>query len=419
MFSKGELIMSNESNEKKEYEIDPRKLKLKDLSLSGYTVNPLLERGIKTLNDVTGNTKGFYENIKYYRKSSLEELENTLKKYGLDFKEDLFIRPIEDLGLSKHIIKFLKERKINTVGKIINIEKETFKELSKKNATEVLAKMNNFGITIDEMSRLLGVHDSHAYMRIRIKHYPVQDNEELLNDLLPFVASSFMYYTKEFKPGNCRTLYLTSKNRKIEKKEEIYTEVKKITKYLDNYSERFREIFKVKYKACVYTFSQKECDLMFEKVKEHFHKIFEVLEEKKTLFNEITKEMENCTELQLSDINKLKLYFPLVIESEVCRTLLPYTKDEYYIENEEYYEISYENIGEKMKIELKYVAKDMEKTTFSERIKPRERSSYSYSRSSSYYDSSYNSSYDSNSFGEKLRAEIVGTAWFLRGFLPF
>ena len=415
--------MLDEVNKTVEERVDPKKLKLKDLSLSGHTVNPLVKRGIKTLNDVTRNTKGYYENIKYYRKSSLEELEKTLKKYGLNFKEDLLIKPIEDLGLSEQVYDFLKERKIDTVGKILKIELETFKRLSQKEATEILVKMKDIGIAQFAMSRLLDGYDCKKYMEIRMKYFFVQDNVELMEEMLPYVVTEFMLYMYSCNPKNYRKLLITEHDYAIEKNEEIYEEMKRIVKFFDSYDKKFTAIVKKEYKSCTCDFSSKDCRLMVKKFKEHFHETFEVLEEKKRLFYEITKEMENCSQLYLSDINKLKLYFPFVIESAVCRTFLPYTKGKYYIENEEFYEILYENLGGKMEIALKCVAKDVEKTTFSESIKPREKSSpsrsssrkFSSSRSSSYYDSSYNS----NSFGEKLCAEIAGTAMFLRGFLPF
>ena len=65
-------------------EIDARQLKLKDLELSGYTVNPLVKRGIETLGDVASKPKEYYEGFKNYRQNSVVELEKVLKKYGLD-----------------------------------------------------------------------------------------------------------------------------------------------------------------------------------------------------------------------------------------------------------------------------------------------------------------------------------------------
>ena len=185
-------------------------------------------------------------------------------------------------------------------------------------------------------------------------------------------------------------------------------------KFFKKYRKIVEERAKFVYENAVYKPNSKEEKVFMEKVAQIFAKAYKTLEKNEEHFYKIVDTIGSFEGASVVDLNKVKLYLPLVIESEVCHALLPYTQNSQYIKNDEHYKLKFSALKTKLKIELDYTAKDKEKSTYEKRIEAPERS---YSSGRSYYvDSS--SSYGS-SFGEKVRSEVAGTAMFLRGFLPW
>lgn len=410
-------------------EFDPRTLKLKELSLSAYTVNPLQSKGINTLGDVADRTKEYYERISRYRKSSLVELEQVLKAYGLDFKENLTLRTIEELGLSENVYNFLKKRNKNIIKDVLKEGRDAFFGLGKMDAVEILRKVKDFGIPQEEWDSLLHAFDKveddwedngeddleYWYMLVRIEQYGVENNVDNIEIFLPLIAKEFMKVTTSAMKGRFRSFYLSKDVSVIadleKREEEILKQTKKIRSYLKSYIKRLEKCVQKIYGECVCIPSQADYALFVETAKKRFESTLNTIENEKGLFQNIIDVMKACNGLTVKQILTLKLYFPLVIESEVCRSLVPYTEKEKYITNDEHYKINYWQIKNVFYIKLEYTAKSKEYSTYENRIEPISRDYYGRDSGYSTCDISYGSS-----FGERVRAEISGTASFISSF---
>lgn len=402
-------------------DISVKDIKLKDLSLGPETINPLKKKNILTLGDVADNTREFYTKINCFSKRSQKELEELLDKYGLEFRENLELRDVETLDLSKKVYKLMKSKGVTKIGDIFKVKADTekqteefyFEDLGKSNAAEVIAKLIELGFREHELKVLYTAFNDEQYMRMRIQTYKMQDKFENIDIFMPYIVKDFLEFKELRKINSWRRLYASKKSIPIVYKSKIYNETKSLTKYFDTYLSEFIKKVEYIYKNCVYNPNSSEEKIFIEKITKKFEKVFASIEKNKLLFNSIINAMVCYEKLDILDLNKVKLYMPLVIESEVCHNLIPYSNNEQYVKNDEHYKIKFKALKTELKIELEYTADKKEKSTFEQRIKRPERSAsktnYCYLDDSSSY---------SNSFGEKIRSEVVGTAMFLSGFLP-
>jgi len=402
--------MEKERNAKEN--IDPKEIKLIDLGLSGYTINSLLDRGINTLGDVSKKTIDYFENIPYYRESSRDELKNVMKKYGLEFRENMLLKEIEALGLSEQIYNTLKDNNRNYVGETLNyfyVSSSYYDtESRRKIVAEVLRKMRDIGVTYDEMKCVIQQYREKEKLLLCMEQIG-EKNIDNVESFIPLIAKSFIDMTTKSVKVNFRKLYIAKQKDVLEKREDREEQIKKLTehieKFLNEYLQKLdKETWKI-YKGCAYKPSKKEYLLFFEEVKKRLNMTISVLEREKERYDHIVEMMIGKCELNMAQINKLALYFPFEIESKVCHSLIPYANQYAYIKYNEQYEIAYNELKEDVELKLEYETSSQNGSVYEIRTKPKERKCNS--QCSAYI--------EKETITDKIVNEVMGTVGFIAG----
>ena len=417
-------------------ETDARELKLKDLGLSGYTVNPLVQIGIETLEDVANKPKEFYKEISRYRKNSIIELEEILSAHGLQFAKGLESTKIEELELSPKVYNNLKRGGVTLICDLLDKKILFYAKMEERDTTEILKKLRNCGDQTVKADKLERIFSEAEKMRIKVKKMIRNNSSSIAYRFMEKTYSSMNVQYKRINFPKEQYIITTKERREYA----ISEQTNKIRSYFDSYMSKFEREAKDVYNQSVYHGSRDEKELFVEMAIKQFETTFKVLANIKKQFNKIVKEMKECGGLNIHDIYRLKFYFPLLIESEVCHSLVPHTNQECYVKNNEHYEIEYKSSNQKFIIELKYTAESVEKSIYKKNnyetasesyrtsLEERKKSSSggrSYSSGGRSYssggrsNSSKSSSSVRESFGERVRSEVVGTAMFLSGFLPW